>query len=134
MMKNRKTLGITAHDTKKKDILEWVKWNSQKLVECELICTGITGKLIEGLLTSEGFYNPDVVKLKTGSLGGNQQLGSLIVDGNINILFYFWDPMEIYGHDNDFKALLRVSVLYNIPTACNRSTADYLITSPLFDL
>ena len=129
----RKTICLVAHDNKKKDLLEWVSYNAKKLLQHNLICTGTTGKLIEELLTSN---YPDealtVRKLKSGPLGGDQQIGALIAEGKIDILIFLWDPMMPQPHEVDVKALLRLSVLYDIPNACTRSTADFIITSPLF--
>lgn len=129
-MKTKK-IAIVAHDNRKKDLIEWFKWNKSSLMGQTIVCTGTTGKMLEMELEEEkGSY--EIIKLKSGPLGGDQQLGSLITQGEIDVLIFFWDPMQPQPHDVDVKALLRISVLYNIPTACNRSTADYLISSPLF--
>ncbi len=135
----RKTLALVAHDNRKKELIEWVSWNRDALSRHNLICTGTTGKLIEETLhkkteRSNGDLSFNITLLKSGPLGGDQQLGSLIVDGKIDMMVFFWDPMQQQGHDVDVKALLRITVLYNIPTACNRSTADFLISSELFDI
>lgn len=124
-----------AHDYCKKDLVEWVEFNYKTLLGHQLICTGTTGKLVEGTILNklepeESIMMP-ITKLKSGPLGGDQQLGALISEGNIDILIFFWDPMQPQPHDVDVKALLRITVLYNIPSACNRSTADFLISSPL---
>lgn len=136
-MKNKKTIAIVAHDNRKLDLMEWVEYNSDKLSKHKIVCTGTTGRMLEesfnNCLRQEQFKDLELVKLKSGPLGGDQQLGSLIVDGAIDIMFFFWDPMMPQPHDVDVKALLRITVLYNIPTACNRSTADFLISSSLFN-
>lgn len=133
-----KTIGLVAHDNCKKDLVEWFEWNWKLLIEHNLVCTGTTGKLIEETLKkkleSEGKNFPknfSLKKLKSGPLGGDQQLGAMIADGKIDILIFFWDPMQPHPHEVDVKALLRIAVLYNVPTACNRSTADFIISSPL---
>jgi methylglyoxal synthase len=134
-MEEHKRVALVAHDNRKKDLAEWVAWNWEVLLHHKIICTGTTGKLVESTLAKrlergKVVTNP-IVKLKSGPLGGDQQLGAMIVNGEIDLLIFFWDPMEPQPHDVDVKALLRISVLYNIPTACNRSTADFLISSPL---
>ncbi|MGA2762042.1 MAG: methylglyoxal synthase [Spirochaetia bacterium] len=133
----RKNVALVAHDNCKKDLVEWVKWNWKVLLGHQLICTGTTGRLVEETLAIKTRSSPEkglpLIKLKSGPFGGDQQLGAMIVEGKIDILIFFWDPMEPQPHDVDVKALLRISVLYNIPAACNRSTADFLISSPLMD-
>ncbi len=135
-MKKKKTIGIVAHDNRKKDILEWVSWNWEALASHRLVCTGTTGKLTDDILKEKCRENntipPDVMRLKSGPLGGDQQLGAMIAEGKIDVLIFFWDPMQPQPHDVDVKALLRISVLYNIPTASNRSTADFMVSSELF--
>lgn len=135
-MKQKKNIAIVAHDNRKKDIIEWASFNWKELVQHNLICTGTTGKLVEETLIEKCIeYNavpPTVTKLKSGPLGGDQQLGALIVEGMVDILIFFWDPMQPQPHDVDVKALLRITVLYNIPTASNRSTADFIVSSSLF--
>lgn len=135
-MKKNKNLALVAHDNRKQDLIEWVEFNAHKLREHKIICTGTTGMLIEkqlrSSLTKEQYGEFEVVKLKSGPLGGDQQLGALIVNGEIDLMIFFWDPMQPQPHDVDVKALLRITVLYNIPTACNRSTADFIISSHLF--
>lgn len=136
-METMKRIALVAHDNCKKDLLEWVEWNWRILLNHQHICTGTTGRLVEEILHK----NPDkgqsaayrMVKLKSGPLGGDQQLGAMIAEGKVDILIFFWDPMQPHPHDVDVKALLRISVLYNIPTACNRSTADFLISSSLLE-
>ncbi len=136
-MKKIKRIGLVAHDNRKKDLLEWVEWNWKTLTGHELICTGTTGRLVEELMikkTSEAKVKmPHITKLKSGPLGGDQQLGALIAEGKIDMLIFLWDPMQPQPHDVDVKALLRITVLYNIPTACNRSSADFLISSSLLN-
>ena len=123
----RKNLALVAHDNRKNDLIEWVEYNKDRLIRHKLVCTGTTGRMVE---KTTGI---DVTTLKSGPLGGDQQMGALIAEGRIDILIFFWDPMQPQPHDVDVKALLRISSLYNIPTACNRSTADFLISSPLFE-
>lgn len=125
-MQNVKNVVLIAHDSRKKDLLEWVMYNLPVLKEHKLFATGTTGTLIAqhtGL---------DVTRFKSGPLGGDQQVGAKISDGDLDILIFFWDPLEPQPHDPDVKALLRIAVLYNIPSACNRATADFLVASPLF--
>jgi methylglyoxal synthase len=134
-MTAKKHIALVAHDNCKKDLVEWVDWNSELLMDHHLICTGTTGRLVEETLERKAAEKktPEyaIEKLKSGPFGGDQQLGAMIVDGKIDILIFFWDPMEPQPHDVDVKALLRIAVLYNIPTACNRSSADFIISSPL---
>lgn len=142
-MDKRKSVALVAHDNMKHDLAEWVDWNCSKLSRHHLICTGTTGKMVEKTLRDHRDENgvedcPEaldlqITLLKSGPLGGDQQLGSLIADGKISGLFFFWDPMSAQPHDVDVKALLRLATLYNVPTAVNRSTADFIISSPLFD-
>ncbi len=136
VMKTKKNIAIVAHDNRKKDIIEWVSFNWKELVQHNLICTGTTGKLVEETLaekcSQEDFVPPTITRLKSGPLGGDQQLGALIVEGGVDILIFFWDPMQPQPHDVDVKALLRITVLYNIPTASNRTTADFIVSSRLF--
>lgn len=137
----RKNIALVAHDNKKKDMTEWVKWNYQLLMHHNLICTGTTGLLVEEAIkqmteNEEGKSRTKmkpIVRLKSGPLGGDQQLGAMIAEGAVDILIFFWDPMEPQPHDVDVKALLRIAVVYNIPTACNRSSADFVISSKLMD-
>lgn len=135
-MKNKKVIALVAHDNMKQELAEWVDWNSEILLSHHLVCTGTTGKIVANTLTS--LHNNtsssfDITFLKSGPLGGDQQLGSAIAEGKIDILIFFWDPMMAQPHDVDVKALLRLASVYNIPTAINRSTADFLISSPLFE-
>jgi len=125
-MQNVKNIVLIAHDSKKRDLLEWVQYNRAVLKEHKLFATGTTGTLIAQHVDLE------VTRFKSGPLGGDQQVGARISDGELDILIFFWDPLEPQPHDPDVKALLRIAVLYNIPTACNRATADFLVASPLF--
>lgn len=131
----RKTIALVAHDNRKKDLIEWVEFNKETLKGHKLICTGTTGRMVEAALMqnrTKGDPILDIRLLKSGPLGGDQQLGALICEGEVDVLFFLWDPMQPQPHDVDVKALLRISSLYNIPTATNRSTADFIISSPLF--
>lgn len=126
-MKKQKRIALVAHDNRKKDLINWVKENKDKLGEHFLCGTGTTATLIW-----------EIVKLpvhayKSGPLGGDQQIGARIAEGDIDFLVFFWDPLEAQPHDPDVKALLRIAVLYDIPVANNQSTADFLLTSPLMD-
>jgi methylglyoxal synthase len=136
-MSVKKHIALVAHDNCKKDLVEWVGWNWEVLLDHQLVCTGTTGKLVEEALATHKKDGKStsfkMIKLKSGPFGGDQQLGAMIADGKVDILIFFWDPMQPHPHDVDVKALLRISVLYNIPTACNRSTADFLISSPLME-
>lgn len=125
-------IGLVAHDNRKEDLIQWVEYNADHLAKHELICTGTTGKMVIDSLNEKKVKSIKVERLKSGPLGGDQELGSLICNNQIDILIFLWDPMSMQPHDVDVKALLRLAVLYNIPTACNRSTADFLISSELF--
>lgn len=133
-----KTIGLVAHDNRKADLIEWVKWNKEALSDHQLICTGTTGKLVDEALSQTGnggtiVLSNEVIRLKSGPLGGDQQLGALIAEGKIDVLIFLWDPMQPQPHDVDVKALVRLAALYNIPTAQNRATADFIISSTLFN-
>ena len=138
-MKKIKNLALVAHDNRKKDLKEWVEWNFKNLVSHNIICTGTTGVLIEDAInkkladSKDTIIEKEITKLKSGPLGGDQQLGALISEGKIDILIFFWDPMEPQPHDVDVKALLRIAAVYNIPVASNRSTADFIVSSGLFN-
>ncbi len=126
-MQRDKKIALVAHDNKKQALVEWAKYNRDLLAHHQVYATGTTGKLLEKEL---GFR---IIKLHSGPLGGDQQIGARIVDGKIDFLIFFWDPLEPQPHDSDVKALLRMAVVWNIPIACNRATADFMISSPLMD-
>ena len=135
-MTKRLTVALVAHDNMKRDLAEWVAWNWEKLLSHRLICTGTTGRIVAETLmarrsTDSAHSRFDITMLKSGPLGGDQQLGSMIANGDIDMLIFFWDPMSAQPHDVDVKALLRLATLHNVPTAINRSSADFLISSPL---
>ena len=123
----RKKIGLVAHDSKKADLIEWVKFNRQLLTRHDLVATGTTGALLEEEL------GVGIRKLQSGPLGGDQQLGALIADGEIDFLIFFWDRLEPQPHDTDVKALLRIAVVWNIPIACDRASADFMVSSPLME-
>jgi methylglyoxal synthase len=122
-LERRKKIALIAHDNKKKDLIEWAIHNKTELSKHSLVATGTTGKLIEEAL------DQPVVKLLSGPLGGDQQIGAMIATGDIDVVFFFFDPMEAQPHDSDVKALLRLAVAWNLPMACDRTTADFLMTS-----
>ncbi len=124
-MAPRKKVALVAHDNMKLDLLEWARFNAGTLSSHDLYGTGTTGGMIGGELGLE------VKRLLSGPLGGDQQIGAMIANGELDALIFFWDPLEPLPHDPDIKALLRIAVLYNIPTACNRATADFIVSSPL---
>ena len=135
-MKTRMTIALVAHDNMKRDLAEWVAWNWESLLTHRLVCTGTTGRIVAETLMARRSKEAanarfDITMLKSGPLGGDQQLGAMIAGGEIDMLIFFWDPMSAQPHDVDVKALLRLATLYNVPTAINRSSADFLISSPL---
>jgi methylglyoxal synthase len=129
-----KRIGLVAHDARKQDMLDWVKFNAKSLAPHKLVCTGTTGRLISEMFEAEfPDLSPDVTRLKSGPLGGDQQMGALIASGEIDVLIFLTDPMTTQPHDVDVKALVRLSTVYNTIIACNKSTADFVISSPLFE-
>lgn len=127
ILPQRKTIALVAHDNKKKELIEWSVHNRDFLSRHDLIATGTTGKLLEDEL------DRPVKKMLSGPLGGDQEIGARIAEGKIDMLIFFWDPMQAQPHDSDVKALLRLGVAWNILLACDRATADFMITSPLMN-
>jgi len=125
VMGERKRVALIAHDNCKTDLLDWARFNQGTLAAHELYATGMTGSLLAAEL------GLTVTRFLSGPLGGDQQVGAAIVEGRLDFVIFFWDPLEPHPHDVDVKALLRIAVVYNVPIACNRSTADFLLSSPL---
>src|SRR2546430_481074 len=123
----RKKLALIAHDNRKSDLLEWAQFNRETLARHELHATGTTGALLADEL------DLTVNRFLSGPLGGDQQVGAAIAEGRVDLVIFFWDPLEPHPHDVDVKALLRIAVVYNVPIACNRATADFVLSSPLMD-
>ena len=128
ILPERKTIAMVAHDNKKAELIEWAIYNKTYLAKHDLIATGTTGKLLEAEL------DRPVKKMLSGPLGGDQQIGAMIAEGKIDVLIFFWDPMEAQPHDSDVKALSRLGVAWNILLACDRATADFIVTSPLMQV
>ncbi len=127
VMEHDKKIALIAHDHKKQDLVEWAKFNRNLLAHHKVYATGTTGTLLEREL---GF---NITKLQSGPLGGDQQIGAKIADGDVDFMIFFSDPLESLSHDPDIKALLRMAIVWNIPIACNRASADFMISSPLMD-
>ena len=121
----KKTIALVAHDNMKTDLMDWAKFNAKRLKQHNIIATGTTGRLLSEILED------NLTILQSGPLGGDQQIGALVSTGDIDILIFFWDPLSSQPHDSDVKALIRIAAVWNIPIGCNRSTADFIFSSPL---
>lgn len=124
-MESRKRIALIAHDNRKADLLDWARFNRDTLAAHDLYATGTTGALLQREL------NLDIHRFLSGPLGGDQQVGAAIAEGRLDFVIFFWDPLEPQPHDVDVKALLRIAVVYNVPIACNRASADFMLSSPL---
>ena len=127
VMERRKRIALIAHDNRKQDLLDWARYNVGTLRRHDLYATGTTGSLLSAELDLV------VTRFLSGPLGGDQQVGAAVAEGRIDFVLFFWDPLEPQPHDVDVKALLRIAVVYNVPIACNRSTADFVLSSPLME-
>jgi len=126
-------IALVAHDSRKQELVDWVRYNAGSLKHCHLYCTGTTGRLVDAALTEQlGPETPSVVRLLSGPLGGDFEIGGMIAEGKIDMLVFFCDNLIMQGHQNDVMGLVRLASLYNIPFATNRSTADFIISSPLY--
>ena len=128
-----RNIALVAHDARKLELVSWVKFNAGSLKDCTLYCTGTTGRLIgEALEEVLGNEAPEVHKMLSGPLGGDAQIGAMIAEGRVDMLVFFCDNLIMQGHQNDVMSLVRLASLYNVPFATNRSTADFIISSPLY--
>ena len=127
-MQGKKRIALISHDSLKSSLIEWCEFNKELLSKHELYATGTTGEMIETIV------GLDIIKLKSGPAGGDQQVGARIAENKIDVVIFFLDPMESHVHDSDIRALLRIACVYNVPIVCNRSSSDFLISSPLMDV